>query len=169
MAFSTRFEVAVLLLWLCLRGEGLDEDFLPTGSFRDDLLFELEWPGPAAAAVPSEQQQQQQSSPEVESQLGGSSPEITAESEVRFKEAEEEVGAGMEEEGVEGEVGMAKPPNILLPEDDYDEVRFVDMKTGSNERYRCMLPEILSWEGKMVSQRECGCGMWVWSWVCMLR
>lgn len=140
MAGITRREVLVLLLWLCLQGESLDDDFLPSGAFRDDILFDMSWPGP----------QELGSEPPVgyEMQIQGGG--------VTGDEVMDGVGRkiqqGAEEEEIDGTVGMLKTMNnVLLPEEDHRGIHYLDMRTASaDESYRCILPEILSWEEDMV-------------------
>ena len=113
----------------------MEEDFLP---FRDDILFELSWPGP--------QEGGSQEAPNYESQVGG---------EEGIK-GPDRVGQVLGDGGVAiGAVGKVKS-SILLPEEEYDGVQFVDVRTGNGkERYRCVLPEILSPEDSGVSVCVC--------------
>lgn len=140
----TRWNVLVLVLSLCLQGQGLDDDFLPSGAFRDDILFDLLWPGPpTVGSYPTEKP------PEYESQIGSEEGVIN-------NNGVDGVNLKMKsgEERVNGESSVAvdkpKPSNVLLPEGNYEEQRYVDMHTGNHEQYRCVLPEISSWDDDTV-------------------
>lgn len=138
-----RWGVLMLVLSLCLQGQSLDDDFLPSGAFRDDILFDLMWPGPPkVGSNPTEM-------PPVgyESQMS-SEEGVMEENEVDGVNVKVKSGEGGVNE--ESAVEKPKPSNALLPEDNYDYHRYVDMHTGNREQYRCVLPEIVSWEDDMV-------------------
>jgi hypothetical protein len=127
-----------------LRVHSLDEDFLP---FRDDILFDMTWPGPQEVG---ESHLGTEKLPHYESQVGG---------EGGVESTEGMDGAGHEQEVVDEGlvVSTVQRPNLLLPEDDYDGVHYVDMRTGkSNEKYRCVVPKILSPKDDVVG----GYGVW---------
>ena len=140
MAGVTRRVVLVLLLWLCLQGESLDDDFLPSGAFRDDVLFEMSWPGA--------QELKSEPSEGYELQVEG---EGVASDNV-LSGIDKKIEQDFVEEEVNSAVGKLKSlNNFLMREEDYKGLRYLDMRTGSSdERYRCVLPEILSWEDDMV-------------------
>lgn len=132
--------VFVLSLSLCLRGQGLDDRFLPS-TFRDDLLFELSWPGP----------------PDLES-YPDRNPPVDYQSLTSSGEGEDgmdRVNGMMDHSGGDGvnedkAIGPVKLSNVLLPEGDYGKRDFVEIQTRASEQYSCVLPEILSSTDSMV-------------------
>lgn len=122
-------------LYVALTG-ALQDDFLPSGVFRDDILFDLSWPGDKDPATST-----------------------TFNPDAHPSKVEEETGTSERLEGVNdgkllgvgerviGEMDILKGiSNKLLPEVDYLEPSYVDMATGTREKYRCIIPSILKWE-----------------------
>lgn len=126
------------LLCLCRLGESLEESLIPSGAFRDDILFDISWPGP----------QESDSKPSKDTPIAQLSGEGGFRSDTRL-EGKLGVSSG---ERVAKETGLVKmKPNFLLAEDDYKELSYVDVRTGDKEEYRCVVPEIRSWGDEMVS------------------
>ncbi len=117
-----------LLLLICGEGQGLDEGLLPSGVLRDDILFDISWPGLPATDAESK-------SPPPESQQGGEKDQAAE------KDGSREVGK------VKRRVVL---PNSLFSESGYSEESAMDIRTGSNEQYHCILPEIHTWEANEV-------------------
>lgn len=137
--------VLMLIFPFYCRGESLDEGLLPSGVLRDDLLFDLSWPGPPESdSYPLNKQ----GPLGYDSQLSGE--EMGG---VTHRAATEGVNNKMEkyhEDGVNKEAEPVKLSSMLLPEEEYKELSYVDMRTGHSEGYRCILPQILSWDFRKV-------------------
>lgn len=126
-----------LTLFLSVSCHG-DENLLPSGVFRDDILFDISWPGSSSEH------------PTKNSALGYDSQRSSEEGVIR-EEGKEGVieGIGKPDEngnGVNEEEAMGLLSDSLLPEAGYDQLDYVDMRTGTNEEYRCVLPQILEWQ-----------------------
>lgn len=113
-------------------GQGLEQTLLPGGVFRDDVLFELTWPG-----TPPELE-------EVATPPTKHQPSITHDYDSQLSPSDEAGIGELREEGVKEETDVRVFEGALLPEADYEGLNFVDMRTGGSEEYRCVLPQILS-------------------------
>lgn len=132
---ETKLACWLLLFALGIPGEGLEQGILPSGVFRDDVLFDLSWPGPSESDS-NPPDPRKQAPLDYDSQLNS-----------------EEEGVIRNQENLDKEEAVEVPrtlSDVLLPEEDYDELNYIDMRTGTNEEYRCIVPQILSWEFNQV-------------------
>lgn len=108
-----------------------DDSFLPSGGvFRDDMLFDMSWNGP----------------PDTDTFITDSSSKSEGEGTDEGGTSEGEVGL-FEEKGVNEEMDTGdEVMDRLLSEVDFQEVDYVDMRTGDDEEYRCVVPKIGSLE-----------------------
>ena len=117
--------IVVVLLCMCFGGgESLDDSLLPSGVIRDNILFDILWPGSSETDTKPDVDTSGQSSSEGE---------VTGKDRV---DVEKSIAARRE----------TVSPNSLLPESSYEETSFINVRTDINEQYHCVLPEIHSWE-----------------------
>ena len=127
---STISFVTLTLCALYTRGESSDQHLLPSVVLRDDILFDISWPGP----------------PDVGSVLPKRN---SMDSDIQSSSNDQVLGEDRDRtEGVnelrvnEKPKGEGKACSELLSEVDHQEMEYMDMQTSNNERYRCILPEI---------------------------
>lgn len=118
--------VVAILSLSCGEGESLEEGggggrgLLPSGILRDDILFEIAWPGLES---------------ETDSKLSSSEYDPQRSDKSRSRDDQDL-----------SELDAVTQPDSLLPESRYDEARYVDIRTDKNEQYHCVLPEINSFK-----------------------
>ena len=139
--YQTKVLYCLLLSSLSLPGRCLEDTLLPSGTFRDDLLFDLTWPGPPDQDSTLGETREAEYDPQLSSELeGGNVPE-------NVDGIDEYVGKS----GFAGEEGRLEVSEVLLPEVDYEGLDYIDMRTGrGGEEYRCVLPQILRWDSNEV-------------------
>ena len=104
----------------------LDDNLIPSGALRDNILFDISWPGsPQEGSFAAKKSQVDPDIPSRVEDEGRNNAELKSNKDVTL---------------------MEKISDKLLPEDDHHKPIHVDMKAGNNEAYRCVVPEILSWE-----------------------
>lgn len=141
MSLSVLVVSFLSLLCLYRLGESLEDGSLVhSGVFRDDLLFDLSWPGP----------EESEAKPSKDIPIAQLSGEEGVRSDAGL---EGKLGLSVGER-VNEETGLVKTKaHVLLAEDEYRELSYIDMRTGGKEEYRCVVPEIRSWEDDMVSMK----------------
>lgn len=106
----------------------LADDLVPSGLFRDDIIFDISWPG----------------SLEPDPLTSNTLPE--------GGEAESNIATA---EGRAGAVGLLdKMSNHLFSEVDYNEMKAMDLKTADNEEYRCVVPQLTNLNDKEVGNSD---------------